>query len=717
MSSVNKIRVLVLEDSKLINSLITKELINADIDVISSYSIKNAIEYLEKESFDFITVDLTLPDGNGEDIIKLVNERFPKTNVIVITANDDEVTRHKLFNLSIIDYYVKDNFFKDTLKYIVKKIKSIDDNYNFTILIIDSIETDRKNLKKVLKDRNYDAKSVKNAKEAELALTTFSPNLIITDIELDDVNSLEFIQQLNTNNIEKIPIIVLSNNHSIEVIRKCYMLKVVEFLHKPMFKEEIYNKVSFWQDKYLDTKILLHSNKILQEYRNAIDESSIVSKADHRGFITFVNKAFCNISGYTEYELVGNAHSILRHEDTRREVFEDMWSTIKNKKTWNGIIKNKKKDGSHYWVDTTIKPILNNENKIVEYISIRNDVTELEDSKEVLNNALEEGNQTLESQMNYIVQYEDAVSKSSSVIRLGTDYKITYVNDNYEKLTGYSYDELFGKEHLEVCSQNKNTNDIIKSAEKHDIRKEVFKGTNKDGEEFYTITTIAPILDKKENIVEYLLIKNDISTEINLLKEIEDTQKEVVFTMGAIGETRSKETGLHVKRVAEYSYLLAKLYGLSEEDAKLIKQASPMHDIGKVGIPDSILNKPGKLDYDEFEIMKTHAHLGYEMLKSSKRAILQTAAKIARGHHEKWNGSGYPNGLKGEEIEICARITAVADVFDALGHSRVYKKAWHIDDILEYFKNESGKHFEPKLISIVFDNLDKFLEIQKSLSD
>ena len=203
--------------------------------------------------------------------------------------------------------------------------------------------------------------------------------------------------------------------------------------------------------------------------------------------------------------------------------------------------------------------------------------------------------------------------------------------------------------------------------------------------------------------------------ELNI--EIEDTQKEVIFTMGAIGESRSKETGNHVRRVAAYSVILATKYHLSEHNIKILKEASPMHDIGKVGIPDSILKKNDVLNAEEWKIMKTHAQLGYDMLKHSKREILKTASIVAYEHHEKWDGTGYPRGLKKEEIHIFGRITAVADVFDALGSSRCYKKAWPLDKLLKLFKEEKGKHFEPKLVDILFENIDEFLEIQKKYKD
>ncbi|PKF62186.1 metal-dependent phosphohydrolase [Psychromonas sp. psych-6C06] len=206
---------------------------------------------------------------------------------------------------------------------------------------------------------------------------------------------------------------------------------------------------------------------------------------------------------------------------------------------------------------------------------------------------------------------------------------------------------------------------------------------------------------------------SDISEVIHLNQEILDTQKEIIYAMGEIGETRSKETGDHVRRVAEYSELLAQLTGISESEASLIKLASPMHDIGKVGIPDAILKKPGKLTADEFEVMKTHAEIGYDLLNHSKRPVLKAAAIISYQHHEKWDGTGYPQQLSGEDIHIYGRITAIADVFDALGSDRVYKKAWPIDEILDFFTDQQGKHFDPALVSLLKNNLTLFLDIKE----
>ncbi len=204
---------------------------------------------------------------------------------------------------------------------------------------------------------------------------------------------------------------------------------------------------------------------------------------------------------------------------------------------------------------------------------------------------------------------------------------------------------------------------------------------------------------------------------LRLREVVRDSQKELSYILGEAVEKRSKETGSHVKRVAEYSFLLATLYGLGKYDAEILKLASPLHDIGKIGIPDAILNKPGKHDAEEWQIMQTHAQLGYDILKNSTNEILLCGARIAHTHHEKWNGKGYPQGHAGEKIDIVGRITALADVFDALGSDRCYKQAWPLEKILNLLKEERGEHFDPKLVDLFLNNLDDFLAIRDQFPD
>lgn len=198
---------------------------------------------------------------------------------------------------------------------------------------------------------------------------------------------------------------------------------------------------------------------------------------------------------------------------------------------------------------------------------------------------------------------------------------------------------------------------------------------------------------------------------IYLDKEVAETQAEIIYTLGEVMESRSKETASHVKRVAQYTHLIAQKFGLDEEESFILKSASPLHDIGKIGIEDSILLKPGQLTKDEFEIMKTHSTIGYDILKKSTRSILRAAAIIAHEHHEKYDGSGYPNGNKGNDIHIYGRIVAIADVFDALTHKRVYKEAWSFEESIEFLINQKGRHFDPQLVDLFIDNLNEVKKI------
>lgn len=220
------------------------------------------------------------------------------------------------------------------------------------------------------------------------------------------------------------------------------------------------------------------------------------------------------------------------------------------------------------------------------------------------------------------------------------------------------------------------------------------------------------------NLVDLFLRNAGVTFDnLALQSQVEETQREIVYRLGEAVESRSKETGNHVKRVAKISRLLAEKSGMSQEQADILFYASPLHDIGKIAIPDAILNKPGKLDAEEWATMQTHAMLGHDMLESSDRPILKAGAIIARDHHEKWNGQGYPAGKVGEDIDILGRITAVADVFDALGSDRCYKKAWPLEKVLALFHEERGEHFDPALVDLLFKNLDEVCAIREQHAD
>ncbi|QIR76984.1 HD domain-containing protein [Sulfurospirillum diekertiae] len=257
---------------------------------------------------------------------------------------------------------------------------------------------------------------------------------------------------------------------------------------------------------------------------------------------------------------------------------------------------------------------------------------------------------------------------------------------------------------------------------------------------YLTHTILAvPLLDNQENTIGVfqalnkkegfftnvdaellLLISNYAASAIEnaiLYDKLRDTQTKIINKLASVAEFKDQETSKHTKRVGLYSALLADKMGLNQDDIYKIELAAPMHDAGKIGITDTILLKPDRLDQEEFDIVKTHTQIGYDLLFDSENEYLKTAALIALEHHEKWDGTGYPLGKKGEEISIFGRIVAIADVFDALISVRTYKPAWSFEEAYEFLKKNRGTHFDPILIDLFSENIERIRAIYLELRD
>ena len=720
LQSNSNYNVLVIEDMKLMNNLITKRLNSLNYNCTQSFTYEEAKTELIENKFDFILLDLNLPDAYGEELVQSIGA-LSNAKIIILTVESDIQIRESLFKYGILDYVLKDEYLNNSIDNIDKTIQSIADNVSMKVLVIDDSRFMCMQMEKILNVRNYEVITALNAKDGMEILNNYDVNLVILDMELPDKHGLDVLREIKSNqNICSIPVIVISGTNDPETVRNSLKLGSSDYIKKPFNIEEFVLKVDHAVYVNKKDREILCSRQLLSEYKDTVDRSSIVSKTDPKGVITFVNDKFCEISGYTREELLGKSHKIVRHPDVPASIFQEMWETIKSKQSWHGEIKNINKNGKAYYVDTIINPIIDYDGNIVEYIGIRTDITELEKIKENLEDKLHISNDNFDDAYKKSQEYQAAINQSSIVSRMDLDKKITYVNDEFCKISGYDEAELIG-----------NTNDMLRHKDNPkkiytDLWNTVASGKTwkgqlkskaKDGSSYYIKNTIIPIFDKNDKIEEYISIMFNITDIVAIHKELEYTQKEVIYKMGEVGETRSKETGFHVKRVAEYSKLLARLAGLSKESVELLYAASPMHDIGKVGIPDSVLLKPGKLNEQEWEIMKKHSEMGYNILKDSKRSILKAAAIVAYRHHEKWDGSGYPNGISGKDIHIFGRITAIVDVFDALGSDREYKKAWELERILELLREERGKHFDPKLVDLFLGNLDKFLKIRDRYTD
>ena len=236
----------------------------------------------------------------------------------------------------------------------------------------------------------------------------------------------------------------------------------------------------------------------------------------------------------------------------------------------------------------------------------------------------------------------------------------------------------------------------------------------------YITKPISPIV-LKGRVKAHLALYNQqrqLAKSVNeKTKELLEARLEIIRKLGIAAEYKDNETGNHVVRMSKFCYYIAEAYGFDDQRRDLFLHTSPMHDIGKIGIPDSILQKPGKLDAQEWEIMKTHCEIGAKIIGATESELMLSSRIVAQQHHEKWDGTGYPEGLAGDEIHIYARIVAIADVFDALVSERPYKKAWEVDAAVEHIKSESGKHFDPEVVDAFIKALPHIIEVMNSYSD
>ncbi|MBV6340957.1 HD domain-containing phosphohydrolase [Candidatus Magnetobacterium casense] len=257
---------------------------------------------------------------------------------------------------------------------------------------------------------------------------------------------------------------------------------------------------------------------------------------------------------------------------------------------------------------------------------------------------------------------------------------------------------------------------------------------------YVTNTILAvPLFDKNDNVIGVieainkkkglftnldaellLLLSQYVGTtlaNVFLYNKLKDTNTKLISKLSTTVEFKDLNTTKHTTRVSLYAKTLAEAYGIEKDDIEIIKLASPLHDVGNIGIPDNILKKPQQITIEEFEIVKTHTTLGYDILNDEDNDILQTAAIIARDHHERWDGAGYPNRLKGHNISIYGRIVAIADVFDALTSKRPYRDPWSIEGAVELLISEKGKHFEPYLVDVFVKNIASIREIYKEYKE
>lgn len=319
---------------------------------------------------------------------------------------------------------------------------------------------------------------------------------------------------------------------------------------------------------------------------------------------------------------------------------------------------------------------------------------------------------TLSLQIDSFLEPKEALVASSNI-----EYDLVIVDYMMPEMNGLEFIQEFRKTNPEVPI-------IMLTAVGDDMQLQI-KALEYGANDFLSKPINAPAF--KARIVNMLKLRKSqllLKDKAMLLQEevdkatlrLKESEHEILQMLGKSAEYKDPETNAHTQRVSHYCKILAAAYGLDESLQDIIFYASPFHDLGKIGIPDRILLKPGKLDDDEYEIMKKHSQIGYEILKGSKSKYLKAGGVIAYNHHEKYDGTGYPNGLKGESIPIFGRITAIADVFDALTSNRPYKKAWDVSEAFSLLLEEKGKHFDPALVDLFIANKEDVMSVHNKFS-
>lgn len=372
------VKILLVKSDKTVSDLVSYKLNKLGFLCDNVYTLHDAKILLNEKKYDYMVLDLNLPDGDSIDYIRN-HEDVIETKIIVLSSDIDIYYKDYLYFKGIVDYIVQGNDVNYLVYNIHKTISKIDTNYYDAhhILVIEQSKRVCEQIKDLLQPRNYKISIMNDIKQAYNLIQTKLFSLIILDINYS--NCFDFMKEIQSNLDRDMPFIILTDaNRSNDLVRESYMNGAKECLRKPLFAEEFILKIDqiIEHEKLLST--MYKQKELMLSYQNIVDKTTIISKTNTKGIITYVNKKFCEISGYKEEELLGQAHSIVRHKENPKTLFEDLWEKIKvEKKIWNGVIKNRKKDGNTYIVQTYIMPIMDNNGEILEYIALRNDITDI----------------------------------------------------------------------------------------------------------------------------------------------------------------------------------------------------------------------------------------------------------------------------------------------------------------------------------------------------
>ena len=546
------------------------------------------------------------------------------------------------------------------------------------------------------------------ASDGQAGLVMFAqkrPDIVVTDIQMPKINGLVMSGKIREL-VPVQPIVVVSAYNDVEYLFRAIELGIDQYVTKPVNVELLLKKLAVMANGILAVRERERNQTLLAQYKMLVDQSAIVCKFTPCGRITYVNDKLCEISGYAPEDLLGHDISELNHASEPPDNSKVTLAQLRCGKRWTGIVRKRMRTGELLVVESSLVPILDQHGAVTEVVSLDVDLTEHHRLYQNLVETLSTSNRSFVEQRHFFAEYKRALELGSCICVTDRQHRIISTNQQFEALIGYSAGELKGRPVSDIMPDVTADRclDQVQQANNQHCASRSSRFLGSEGRELRFSVGFVGVHNVAGEVESIIMICQDITESTRLSREITDTQRELLFMLGEVVETRSLETGQHIRRVAKVARFLAIKAGLSEDAADLIEMAAPMHDIGKIGIADAILNKPGKLGPAEFEEMKKHANIGFRILGNVERPLIGVAAAIAHEHHERFDGQGYPNGIQGTDISLEARIVSIADVLDALASSRSYKKAWDDQRIQDYFLAQRGLQFDPSLVDILLNH-------------
>jgi len=545
-------------------------------------------------------------------------------------------------------------------------------------------------------------------------------DIIVTDIQMPKMNGLDMAVKIKSY-VHDIPVVITSAHNDSDFLFRAIEAGIDHYITKPLDLMLLVEKLGKIARHIRAQKQLRQAQKSLENYQKAIDKSLLLTKHDLFGKITYVNDRLCSLTGYAKEMLYGKEESFLWADKAENGLtYAQFFTQLQSEGYVQTTVSYTTRSEHPLIVDLTAFVVKDENGNPEGYLFVRKDITELFNYRKLLERRLNLKQNNLDEKIHFLNQYQKALDLGTALCRIDCSGKIIYVNETFAMLLDVQIDDFVGKNYFGLfCFEDGlgGMGKLQQSIDKNDLYTSSVRYKNSAGKNIYLNSFYIPIFDLEQNVLEIVCIHYDLTDVIELNREINDTQRELIFTLGEVAEGRSNETGNHIKRVSEYTALLASYCGYSQKEIETVKIASTMHDIGKIAIEDAILKKPDRLTREEYLRMKEHSLIGYNMFKNSKRPILKAASIIAKEHHEKWDGSGYPYGLKGEEIHHYGRMVALVDVFDALISDRAYKKGWDSEKVFAFLEAQKGKHFDPELVEIFLGHFYEFIAIKETYHD